>query len=212
MLKRVIGYLIIFGAIIGIANRQIINKGIISNVSRFGTTVQVEKGAKHSQQNTSVPLEGYKWPSKDITIAVTSTDPRTIKAFNDAINAWNSTGTINFVRTDHDQNADIVANDTDLSADDQSNGIVETEELGVTSASYNRNTKILNHATSSIDINKLANSSEQYRMWVAEHELGHAIGLAHAKENDDSVMVPINPKTGITSNDINSVKELYDQK
>lgn len=83
---------------------------------------------------------------------------------------------------------------------------------GVTSASYNRNTKILNHATSSIDINKLANSSEQYRMWVAEHELGHAIGLAHAKENDDSVMVPTNPKTGITSNDINSVKELYDQK
>lgn len=183
-----------------------------SSSSSAGTPGMASQQANQTQQsnsNDATPLEGYKWPNRNVTVAITSTDPRTKQAFNDAINAWNKTGAINFQLTDHDQDADIVADDKDLSADDQDYGAAISEELGQTNTEYDPSNKILSHAESSLDINKLANSSREYRMWVAEHELGHAIGLDHADQHANSVMIPANPRAGITSMDVNAVHEMY---
>lgn len=225
-MHRLLSYLFIFGLIMFVADafddpNNPLHSYVPSNVAakinstqsstssvpNYNTSQQVNQ----AQQNNagSTPLEGYQWPNKNVTIAITSTNSRTKQAFLDAINAWNNTGSIKFQLVNRDQDANIIADDKDLSSGDQDYGDVTTEELGQTDTEYNPNTKILNHAESSLDINKLASSSREYRMWVAEHELGHAIGLNHADQHADSVMVPANPKTGITSMDINAVNSLY---
>lgn len=229
-MRRIISYLLVFGFIMFVADAfsdpsnpfyPYIPSSIVAKINPTQPAANTSENSSsanstsqqvnQAQQNNagSTPLEGYKWPSKNVSIAITSTDPRTKQAFADAINAWNNTGAINFQLTDRDQDANIVANDKDLSSGDQDYGNVITEELGQTNTEYDPSTKILSHATSSLDINKLANRSRKYRMWVAEHELGHAIGLDHADQHANSVMVPANPKTGITSMDINAVRNLY---
>lgn len=229
-MRRIISYLLVFGLIMFVADAfsdsgnpfySYIPSSVVAKINptlSTANTSQNSSSANNTSQQVnqaqqsnvgSTPLEGYKWPSKNVSIAITSTDPRTKQAFADAINAWNNTGAIDFQLTDRDQDANIVANDKDLSSGDQDYGDVITEELGQTNTEYDPSTKILSHATSSLDINKLANRSREYRMWVAEHELGHAIGLDHADQHANSVMVPANPKTGITSMDINAVRNLY---
>lgn len=229
-MRRIISYLLVFGLIMFVADafsdpgnpfHSYIPSSVVAKINptlSTANTSQNSSSANNTSQQVnqaqqsnvgSTPLEGYKWPSKNVSIAITSTDPRTKQAFADAINAWNNTGAIDFQLTDQDQDANIVANGKDLSSGDQDYGDVTTEELGQTNTEYDPGTKILSHATSSLDINKLANRSREYRMWVAEHELGHAIGLDHADQHANSVMVPANPKTGITSMDINAVRNLY---
>ena len=229
-MRRIISYLLVFGLIMFVTDafsdpgnpfHSYIPSSVVAKINptlSTANTSQNSSSANNTSQQVnqaqqsnvgSTPLEGYKWPSKNVSIAITSTDPRTKQAFADAINAWNNTGAIDFQLTDRDQDANIVANDKDLSSGDQDYGDVITEELGQTNTEYDPSTKILSYATSSLDINKLANRSREYRMWVAEHELGHAIGLDHADQHANSVMVPANPKTGITSMDINAVRNLY---
>ena len=47
------------------------------------------------------------------------------------------------------------------------------------------------------------------QVWVAEHELGHALGLQHTPEGSHTVMEPYNLTTRITPTDVNNLKNLY---
>lgn len=215
-MRKVISYLILFGALMFFISNdeKTIKSFAYSPAVTKSDTNKSTANKPHSKvqtKSTVVPLEGYRWPTREVTIAITSQDPRTRQAFTDAINAWNSTKAINFQLTNDAKNANIIAHEKDLSASDQSDGIEKTEDLGITDTSYDPDTNLVSHADSSIDINKLADKSREYRMWVAEHELGHAIGLDHAQPNTDSVMVPYNPRMGITNNDIQAVNTLYSQ-
>lgn len=164
---------------------------------------------EHKARQVKVPSEGYRWPTKNVLIKIEAQSPEAREAFQDAIVQWNKTEVINFQETNDQNDAQIIANEKNLSSGDSNDGIIQTEQLGVTDNEYDPSTMILQKSTSSLDIQELRSYSRKYRMWVAEHELGHAIGLDHARQDSDSVMVPENPKTGITVNDINAVKRIY---
>lgn len=162
-------------------------------------------------KNTPIPLEGIRWPSKRVKIYLAAHDNKIKLAFKDAVRQWNQTKAIHFVWVHHQSQAQVIAQDGDLAHDNgTSNGVgVVTSQLGSTQTEYNPDTHALMRATSTLDANQLSIDSRQFRCKVAEHELGHAIGLAHAPEYAHSVMVPRNVKTGITKEDIKSVRELY---
>lgn len=140
---------------------------------------------------------------------ITTKNPKLVAAYQNAIRAWNQTGCFNFQLTNN-PNAPIKLNEKDLSSSTQDNGSYRSQELGIT---YNK-FYAKSHGLVGADVN-LDNSQEllsrpvNYITIVAEHELGHAIGLKHQPENAKSVMVPVNAKYPIQPMDIQNVKQLY---
>lgn len=62
-----------------------------------------------------------------------------------------------------------------------------------------------------LDNTDLLKENDQYITRVAEHELGHAIGLDHTSEDAHSIMKPYNPDCDITDQDVQSVKSIYQE-
>lgn len=162
-------------------------------------------------KNTPTPLEGVRWPSKRIKIYLASSDPQIRRAFRQAVKAWNRTKTVHFVWVKNEDKAQVIADSGDLSDNTNTGNSVgmTTAQLGSTNTEFNPDTNELLRATSTLDPNELAAANSVFRSEVAQHELGHAIGLAHAPEYEKSVMIPRNIHSGITKNDIRSVRALY---
>lgn len=161
--------------------------------------------------NTPTPLEGFKWKKKKISIYMDTDDPKLRWAFRDAVKRWNKVKAVKIYWTKDMENANIIANDGDLSGHTLGNNNVgyTTSELGSTKTEYDPDTNALHQATSTLDPNQLDYTSKPFRSKVAQHELGHALGLAHAPEYEKSVMIPRNIKTGITKNDAKTLRMLY---
>lgn len=161
-------------------------------------------------QNTPVPLEGIRWPSQRVTICLQTDDPKIRQAFQDAVKRWNATKAIHFVWIKDPKQAQVVAQNGDLSDNTHPATVgYVTSQLGSTETKFNPDTNTLIKATSTLDPTQLDYTNRQFRSEVAQHELGHSIGLAHAPTYEHSVMISRNIRTGITKNDVESVRMLY---
>lgn len=172
--------------------------------------IRAAKHRLHLPSKTPTPTEGYRWPNRKITIYMDTQDNQLRTAFRAAVRAWNKTGAVKMKWTNNRERADIIVRDGSLSSGSAAPSVgYTTAQLGSTSTQYNPDTHALVQARSTLDPNQLDYTSLSFRTEVAEHELGHALGLAHAPEYVHSVMIPRNVKSGITKNDRQTIRQLY---
>lgn len=162
-------------------------------------------------QKTPTPIEGYRWNQRHVYIYMDTDNPQIKQAFKDAVKAWNRTKIIHFSWTTNAEQANVFAKSGDLSTDSVNSNVGNNHhDLGSTQSSYDPNKHALLTATSILDPNELRFTSRGFRSEVAQHELGHALGLAHAPEYEKSVMIPRNVRSGITKLDRRTLKLLYE--
>lgn len=229
-MKRILKYLLLFCCLIWAINDFSNN----SNKSPSSSHSQIVENKNTNTQSTQVnhdnqsytstsntqptfttldPNSGYKWSTPNATVYIKTNNPMLIQAYKNAINEWNQTNSFKFVLTNNPQ-SQIICDERNLTSTKQDNGLTTSQELGNTETSYLQQAKLIQHANVVLDNGGLLNDentkrNSQYATWVAEHELGHAIGLDHTAQNANSVMVPSNPQHGITENDVTTVKQLY---
>lgn len=177
----------------------------------FNDTNQTPSNKKLAiPKETPTPLEGIRWRKKTVRIYMRTDDPQLRKAFRKAVRKWNQVKAVNIKWTKDEDKANIIAADGSLSADTPNTGVgYQTTQLGETKTEYNPDTHELYKATSILDPYQLDNTNPNFQSEVAQHELGHALGLAHAPEYEHSVMVPRNIRNGITKQDRQSLRLLY---
>lgn len=176
-------------------------------------TVSVPNDAKPLSipQSTPVPVLSARWPSQNVTIFMKTKNSMLQHDYQQAVNEWNNTHAVNIKWTNDEDKANIIADEQDLAANDQQNGDEVVETLGQTTPEYIPDLHQLTKAYIVIDPGKVSRYDKQHQVWVIDHELGHALGLRHAREDQQSVMVPVNAKCGIQPDDINTIKALYNE-
>ncbi len=139
----------------------------------------------------------FQQPSATININNNSPAVRTI--WLNAIRAWNQTGAFTF----------NLSSRSDAQVTAQTNTALGNNYAGLTKITINSNGLIM-HVISTLNPQLMAtfHYTPTQEINVAEHELGHAIGLNHSP-NRDSVMYASNRFYGIQPADIQSVRDLY---
>ncbi|WP_373842844.1 matrixin family metalloprotease [Limosilactobacillus sp.] len=185
--------------------------GQLSVYDDSSQAVQAGKHRLYLPTNTPTPIENYRWPTRKLKIYMDTSDRPIQQAFKGAVQAWNRTGAVHIKWCRNESQADIIARDGALSNTGAAPGVgYVSAQLGSTNTEYNPDTNALIQARSTLDASHLDYASRSFRTEVAEHELGHALGLAHAPEYVHSVMIPRNIRTGITHNDRKTLRQLYD--
>ena len=166
-----------------------------------------------------------RWPDpNNITIGVRALpeEKDVFRVYKKAIKAWNKTGVVHLKYDDNGPDIDCDAEGfaAEHKIDPKH---YSTRNLGVTNfstrdghSSYN-GSNLIDSALVTIDptgIKKYAKRShmnyKKLELSVAEHEIGHALGLEHVKQHDNSVMRPVADKSIlITKEDAQHLRELY---
>ena len=166
-----------------------------------------------------------RWPDpNNITIGVRALpeEKDVFRVYKKAIKAWNRTGVVHLKYDDNGPDIDCDAEGfaAEHKIDPKH---YSTRNLGVTNVStrddhsgYN-GSNLIDSASVTIDptgIKKYAKRShmnyKKLELSVAEHEIGHALGLDHVKQHDYSVMRPVADKSIlITKEDAQHLRELY---
>lgn len=223
-MKRLLLLLSVLAAVVGIGLP--VNADPISSINQssiFSTEDGQVTGSNTAQatragartlslpSGTPTPIEGYRWPTRNLRIYMQTRDKALQTAFRGAVRAWNNTGAVHISWCRDEDRADIIAQDGSLTSTAPTTTVgYVSSQLGSTSTEYNPDTHALIRARSTLDAGQLDYTNRTFRTEIAEHELGHALGLAHAPEYMHSVMIPRNVKTGITKDDRATVRLLYD--
>lgn len=224
-MKRLLLLLSVLAAVVGIGLP--VNADPISSINQssiFSTEDGQVTGSNTAQatragartlslpSGTPTPIEGYRWPTRNLRIYMQTRDKALQTAFRGAVRAWNNTGAVHISWCRDEDRADIIAQDGSLTSTAPTTTVgYVSSQLGSTSTEYNPDTHALIRARSTLDAGQLDYTNRTFRTEIAEHELGHALGLAHAPEYMHSVMIPRNVKTGITKDDRATVRLLYDR-
>ena len=146
---------------------------------------------------------GARWSSNSANVYIETTNETLIEAYEEAINAWNTTGVFTFNLVSNELSADIVA--TEYSdASSKAAGFAETETNALTNHITHVDVKLNTYYLTEHDYGYTHNRI----VYTAEHELGHAIGLDH-DDNEESVMQSSGSYYSIQNVDIEKVRSLY---
>lgn len=146
-----------------------------------------------------------RWTSRNATIYINMDNQTLQEAMQEAVTAWNNTGAFHFKVVNNKSNADIIATSSNSSND---------SAAGLTQMSQNTMSGYFTNGHVYLNKAYLLNSQYGYShdriVNTAEHELGHAIGLAHT--NAQSVMQPSGSFYSIQPLDVQSVNKIYGKK
>lgn len=167
-----------------------------------------------------------RWADPDnisIGINLLPEDKSTFRSYKQAIKAWNKTGVVRLKYDPHDNMPDIDCGSERFEAVHKIDPKISSDWLGYTWVSTRdghpgyKGSNLLVYAEVTIDptwIKKYAKRNhmnyKKLELSVAEHEIGHALGLDHVKQHDHSVMTPVVDKSVlITKEDVRHLRELY---
>lgn len=158
-----------------------------------------------SQSSTSDADVTPKWKQNSATVYIDIADDEANyrQAWQEAIQKWNSYGVFKLTTTSDEEKADIVLKTENESTTGEA-GVTKTEYV----QSYDGSSAYFTKATGYLNTYYLSQYSWSRVVNTAEHELGHAMGLAHT-DDYNSVMYPRGSEHGIEATDVTKLKELY---
>lgn len=170
------------------------------------TQITLPKIKNQKQGETQTDTQSQttaRWNENNATVYLEATDDRLRTAYLTAIKNWNQTGAFDFKLVDDQSKAQIRLKQHDDAS---------TNAAGVTHTVINQLTNRLESADVYLNEHYLLDPTFGYSQeridHTAEHELGHAIGLAHDDENV-SVMQSAGSFYTIQPKDVAAVKQLY---